>query len=789
MMMEILTLLRANIRHKKGAFKSIIILMFIITATMSAFISTNDNIHRSLFSALDRINTGDLCAWPNTSEDENSAMLKQLEQNEHVKCYRVDDCLLTNWQKINGHELKNQSYQLQPWTTDYPVYNEEQTAFLEQPEELSAGETYVPLAFSILYDCEIGSKIELITNYGSHYLTIKGFVEEPFMGAYMIGYKIYFLSSADYEMLKKEKTDPTDCKQKLLISGQQVHIFQKEDSTLTDTAFTRSVNKSCGIIDQSFLSISKETAAGYTTAFTDIFSGILYTFIILLFVIVLVMICHSISSGIEMDYTNLGILKAMGFTRQKIRMLYILQYMLAGMMGILLGLLVAYPLSSLLGKIFLPITGVFCTTKLSFGKILLIIGLMLFIVYFAILLLTRKLGQISPVRAISGGKAAIYFNSRFTLSIQKKLLSATLAFRQFTANKKHYLGTMLISAILMFFMLSINQLTNCTTSETMMESLGAQNYTIQAEITDKDILNELEEIHKKIEQITPVELFSGMNSDYITLNDTAIHCMFYTDPSLPKNSILKGRCPLYDNEIIITERLAKEYSLHMGDTITLCSDQNEAQYLISGLYQATYDMGLCLAMSYEGYQKIGVKYPYYLEIGLKEDCCSKEVISMLNQDYKDRLTASLYDNSNESIYETIDLALKAVSMLIYGISILFIFVTVNMVCKRSFLKERTDIGIYKAVGFTVNRLRLQFSLRFLIVALIGSLLGIFLCLTCCNSMLELLLGNMGITHFITSYTPTNILLPMLLILTGFFVFSYFASRKIKEVSVKELIIE
>ena len=54
-MKAILTLLKENIRYKKGAFRSIIALMAIITLSFSVTLSDNDNISRELNSALERL--------------------------------------------------------------------------------------------------------------------------------------------------------------------------------------------------------------------------------------------------------------------------------------------------------------------------------------------------------------------------------------------------------------------------------------------------------------------------------------------------------------------------------------------------------------------------------------------------------------------------------------------------------------------------------------------------------------------------------------------------------------
>ena len=84
---------------------------------------------------------------------------------------------------------------------------------------------------------------------------------------------------------------------------------------------------------------------------------------------------------------------------------------------------------------------------------------------------------------------------------------------------------------------------------------------------------------------------------------------------------------------------------------------------------------------------------------------------------------------------------------------------------------------------------LQFALRFLLVSALGSAAGVLLCILLNNRMLSLLLRTVGITNFITEYSAFTLLVPIVLICSCFFLFSYFTSEKVKSVEIKELITE
>lgn len=786
--MEILTILKANIKHKKGAFKSVIILMFIITAAMAAIISSNDLTYSSLDNALNEVGTGDLIAWIDSDLAEN--VYDGLKANNNVEAFRVDDSLVTNYYFINGNEFKNSSsFIMLKWNSHYKVFNGDLDGFVENPEPLKSGEVYVPVTFHNSYDCEIGSEIKVKTNFGEEVFRIKGFVQEPLVGAYFIGIKHFFVSDADFDKMKAEKLDTGEKDSKLLISYKLIHVNQAKDSTLSMPEFKKSLNETTGMIDNALLTEEKETMTGYTTVFNEVGSGILYAFNIILFVIVIVIICHSISSGIEMDYTNLGILKANGFTNKKIRTVYILQYVLAQVLGIILGVAASYPIIVMLGRLYLPITGILISGGISVLKIVgLLLGMMTMICL-VVLVLTAKVGKISPVRAISGGTEPIYFDSRMKTKIHKKLLCLTLAFRQFTSNKKQYLGTLIISAVLVFFMMSMNLLANCMNSERFMESFGGIVADVEVYFKGDSAVTEFTHVIEDIEEIAEMKEYSAMNFEYVTLNGGSIWCGFFENLSGIEKSILKGRAPIYDNELVITEIVADEYGLNIGDEVTLSTKEGEDTYIVSGFYQSTNDMGMCIAMSYGAYKKIGTCTLDYLGIKLTDSSLSKEIRDTLNARYSGKLEAHLSSDDDFSRGDMIEVALNGINIFISIISILVTLVTVRMVCTRSFFRERIDIGIYKALGFTVRQLRLQFSFRFFIVSMIGAAVGVIFCVFLCPTMMEALLRGVGITNFITDYTPTVVILPVCMICLCFFLFSYIVSGKIKKEDVRTLISE
>ena len=81
------------------------------------------------------------------------------------------------------------------------------------------------------------------------------------------------------------------------------------------------------------------------------------------------------------------------------------------------------------------------------------------------MLSTRKISKISPVRAISGGKSEVHFDSRINVPIRKKALSFLMGLRQFTSRLKSYAGILFISVLLVYFMMTIIMLSDRLSGE------------------------------------------------------------------------------------------------------------------------------------------------------------------------------------------------------------------------------------------------------------------------------------------------------------------------------------
>ncbi len=784
--MEIMTLLKANIRKKKGVFISIAVLMAIITAVATAIFSVRDNYGKGFARAYETAGAGD-CVIMMSSDSLTEELRRAVENHELVDHVDYYDSLCGNGISC-GQAYDSNTFFMMELREGIMLFNEDADGLEQEIPEPGRGEIYLPLGLKAKLNCNVGDTVTVDMIFGVKAdFTIKGFVQEPSFGAMTIGWKCVFINRDDFEKIYREclplKTE------NILLRAAVLSVHQAEGSGLSSIKFQRELNLDTKIVDVSKGALNRDQSVRYSTLLPDIILDIMLVFIIFLFVIILIVMSHSIGTEIETDYTTLGILKALGFDNVGIRLLFFLQYIFAEALGILAGVIAAVPIERAVSGDVSSVTGILPDTGLSVGRSMLYILVIVVCSAAVILFKSRKVVRISPVRAIAEGRDEIYFDSRFNAPVTKKGLSASLALRQFTSGSRRYIGTVIIAAILVFFMITVNLVGVMMSSRVALKAMGVATPDIElfyTEETEEDCIGASEKI---IESRCAILEKNSMCHMYSSLNGENLCCEVYKYPEYI-DGIIKGREPRYQNEILITEMVAESLDLKIGDKVRVSHGDKDAEYLISGFFQSTYDSGMTFAMNFDGADEIGINTRYaYAYYTVDDKTKLPEIVEEIKGKYGDLLGINVYDEGDNPVeFEYMEIV-DFLKIIIYSFSVLFAFVVIRMVCVKIFIQERRDIGIYKAVGFTSGGLRRSFALRFLLVALAGAAVGTVLSFLFSERLTGAALSLMGLSKVVFEFTVPSVLVPVGAISLAFLLFSYLASGKIRRVEIRELVAE
>jgi putative ABC transport system permease protein len=250
--------------------------------------------------------------------------------------------------------------------------------------------------------------------------------------------------------------------------------------------------------------------------------------------------------------------------------------------------------------------------------------------------------------------------------------------------------------------------------------------------------------------------------------------------------ILSGRSCFKNDEIIITETVARDLGIKTGASVTVSEKGKNAVYTVSGIYECANQMGGNIGMSRDGYAKIGDVNAYiWCHHYILEDRTAAETIVKEIQE-RFRAEVSVHTNSWSGLSGIVR-TLHLLTWFMYLVSAAFIILTAGLT-GRGFLKEeQSDMAVYKSLGFTSQWLQLSFAVRYSIAALPGALAGAVLAAAFADPIITLLLKNFGIAVFHSGNALYVLILPTLGMIVLFSESAVFVSRKIRKTNLISLI--
>ncbi len=242
--------------------------------------------------------------------------------------------------------------------------------------------------------------------------------------------------------------------------------------------------------------------------------------------------------------------------------------------------------------------------------------------------------------------------------------------------------------------------------------------------------------------------------------------------------MLKGRACTGADEIVLTEFLAADLEVGIGDTVTVSAGLGSAKYRVSGIYQCANDMGANVGLSREGYQRIGQETAnmWCVHYFIEDVKMQLQVMEALDAAYGGDVY--LHENSWPGLFGILS-AMELLMYFMYGTVVILIFVITALTGSKLLVMEEKDMGIYRSFGFTAMQLRISFALRFGMVSFFGALMGAACSAFLTDPLVAALLRTFGISNFSSHPTPGNVLLPALAVILSFVIFAWLVAGKIK----------
>lgn len=777
------TLLRANLKRHKGSLLGVFALVLIVCLSLSTVLSLWTNSGRYVRGELERLGYGDLTVWVSGVPD-LAALEDELNALPEVSRTGIQPLIFSDYE-LNGQGSDSQAQLIAYAPEQYPYkfFHDTLSAYVEAPNQIEPGQIYVPASLSSMFGAQPGDTITfpIARNGGQVSFTIAGWFEDPFMGSSMIGMKGFLICQADRSMLAQRiQSSGIDA---LAGNGAMLHIF-RQDRRQSMSQWGEVLNAATSLPAYTAFSHSADTIAGFMLILQNVFAGLLLAFVAVLLAVALLVLGHSIRSGLQRDSVNMGILKTLGFTTFMLRQLQLLQYLAAVLGGMLCGLLASLVLIPAVDRMTLTTTGILVPSGLPIGLCMLAFGAILLVLVGFIALQTARIGRIKPLRAILGGKQA-QVGQVGGPRIRRRGLTFWLALRQLVTGKRRYLGSCMVALLLVFFSCLVGRINAWLgpNGQGLMDAFNPADHDLGVQVFGSLTAQEAERL---ITSHTPITDRYLLAMPSVSINGVDYTANVIDEPE--RFHILQGRTIGSADEIVLTQFLAEDLGVEPGDAVSLSSGGVMAEYTVSGIYQCANDMGANLGMSRAGYERLGQVQPalwcthYFLEDAGKKTA----VMQALEQAYGGDIY--VHENTWPGLHGILN-AMRLLMAVMYGVIALVILVAVTMTVSRLLAMERRDLGIYRALGFSLPRLRQAFALRFGLVALAGAALGVLLSSLLTDPLVAMLMRLCGISSFTSMPSAGSVLLPAMSVIALFMLFAWLSSRAIGTFDLPALLAE
>lgn len=773
--------LKKNVKKHFGTIIAIFFLLFLINVFMIIGLTLHKNSSKYLKEEQDRLGFGDVTAWISNTNVED--LKREIEQIDDVDKVGIQELIFSGY-SINGEHSDNEG-QLLKYDSDYQysIMTDTIDSYISDIH-LEDNEIFISPALKDTYDVDIGDTIlfEITRDGATRKFVIKGYFEDPFMGSSMIDMKSFLISNNTFETLKSEISSTNDI-DTLARNGAMLHIFKSENSSLNSNEFNLKLSTNSNLANYEEFVYTQNTMLNFMLVLQNFFVGFIIVFSLVLLIVSLVIIIHNITNTIDNAQKDYGILKTIGFTSFDLRVIEVLKYSISMIPSMILSIIVSKIILNILPKILVTSSGFIVPTNLSSFSILLFFIIVVVIIITVIMVKTREITRIRPIEVIHENRE--YSGKSVRNKITMNDLNIDIGIREILFNKKRYIGLLVISILLTLFTGVVGRLNSWLgpNGEGLMNAFSVADHDLGIEPKVHVDMNDVQDIIKKYTRIENVYSLA-MQSVRIDGNDVTANII--NDASW--FHILKGKAPSEAQEIVVTQMVANDLNVSIGDTVTVSKERNFEEYKIVGIYECANEMGANIGMIRDGYAKLANvnSYIWCYHFILSSHDYNEEILKDLQEKYPMQMDVHTNSWSGlNSIVETLHLLV----IFMYIITIIFIFVVVKLTTSKLLNFEKNNMGIYKSLGFTSNDLRYNLSLRFLIISLVGVIIGLILGILFADSLITILVSNFGIGSFTSFLTFTGSVVPSVLIVLSFVLFAYITSKKIKKIDIIDLIKE
>lgn len=725
-------ILKKDLKRKKSM--NLILLLFIFLAT--TFIATSLN---NLSVVMNGVNyfievsgVRDFLIMTMGSGTDGSSRNEQnieafLDQQKDVKDYAVDENLfLANYylEPDSGKAFESSE------TNMISSYRIRQQKFFDEKNReiirMEPGSIYLSRKAMEKNDLQTGDQISVHAGNGYRKtFTIQGYCKDVLLGSDMMGVERFLVSEEDY----REMTDQSD------LPGGKIYSIDCDDVIKFKEEFDNVGLTSMFSGDQSLIQ--------KTYVMDMVIAAVLLLVSFCLVIISLVMLRFMVIFTVNEDYQEIGIMKAIGIRDAGIRKLYLAKYFLIAVCGAMLGFVVSIPFSQmLLAQVTQSI--VIPSGKQSLWQTFCTSVLVVLIVVFCGYLSTGKIKRFSPMDAIRSGNNGERFQRKGLLHLAGSRWKATtfLAGNDVISELRKYMVLLITSIVGVWLVIMPVNTINTLRSERIARWMGIVDSDMcladDGRMTELICSGNRQNYYDYLEEIKTTLQKEGIDVSRVVMETQFRIKIRHDDISYTSFSLQglgtetdeyfynEGTPPKYANEIAITHVIAEKLHVGIGDTVMLYTGKEEKPFVITALYQSMNNFGEGIRFPEEteiDYSFVGGSFG--VQIILKDRPDGEEYQKLLSRIEKIYPNAKVYSVVDfiQTMIGGISDKLESLKVLILVIVVVINILVVVLMQKMFLIRERTQVGMLKLIGFSDASVICWQTKRIMMVLFVGILLG------------------------------------------------------------------
>jgi putative ABC transport system permease protein len=832
-----------NIKKKKSATISLTVLILLASLFLNIGLNISSNISTFYNNKIEELHGPQYIAL---FENNNYSLAYSdyFKNDDRVVESETEEVVFmeqANWTNSNNNSGKMQFYTLaqnmdrQSKLGGYKL--------IEQIEVPADEGIYLPVSFKG-FNYKLGDKLKIEYKNEQYMYTIAGFFETTVFGTRTTGmFKVYLKDKA-YENLYEK------------VGGAKLISARMKNSTMSNLVakdFERATKEMITSTDslQSILTLDNDEFQIANVLTAQMVAKFLVIFSIIIVIISLLVVRFRIRNDIEENMINIGTLGALGFKSKEILSIYIFEFALIALVGVLGGITCSYGIMPVVSNSLTNLVGILWRNTfhpiVDIETLLSILLLISMISY----LCAKVINKYPPIVAFHGGIKGHNFRKNY-FPLEKSIGNI-----HFKLSLKGFIACLHQNIITGVIILSV---TFATVFCVVLYTNFGNDYAALGRISSVEMCSleikttknaQYEKLNKEIEEMKEVKKTSNLDSEKINVDDIEIDTKISDDFSkMDTLNVYEGKFPKYKNEIVITGVLAEKLNKKIGDTVTVRSGGYSSKYIITGFIQTTANQGKASLITSEGIKVIKPGYSkriinVYLNEGVDEQIFIKtinkkygrstkdntleydvnendkyskvkkkaeeKVANLLNLynvdsvDYALMVDGKMIMSGNSNMYKIekitdskteMDSSLGPIrgvtSVLSKTISIatmLIIALILSLMIKAMIIRRKVEFGTYKAIGYTTKELMIQIALSFMPTAIMGTIFGSIIGYVSVNPILTIALHSVGVSKFEASINVMALLGVIILIVGFTFLVAMVEAYKVKKISVYELLTE